>query len=562
MKDEIHIGSKSFVLGEARLNKQVTTPIILLVLVVILFTYFAIAIGTMNAKVHNKYGGTQSQTVVMTAARNFAEIGFVPLKLTPRIAVRKPDWGLAENLYTHNPPLPYYLGGVIWKLGGESLVYFRLVNIISTGLFLAGAYLLFAQLFNPILALLVVIVMASQKTLYVINSTAPEAISDMFAMWSLVLLLLALQRDSKNARYLWSGSWILFFCCAYSVFDQIVSTQIIASAFILIYSKCDRWRRIILLATAPVVGQILHFLNNAWALGGFDKAYQDLAGAFLWRTLDIGRGTSYLEDIAGGIQGYPLWLIGRVSETYIGSQAFLIVFALILFFSIVAFSSRERSDYRNYARIVLVFALAGVSWWLLFPQQSAIHFYSFVGRHWILTHSLLLGGGLYFMAREIRNYHQQKRSQIGLAILVVLLIGTVFFSNVKQTVKFIQTAQRITWGQELTLLQDVSPMLPDAGLLLTSQQPIAQAAFLHQPRESFDLGEFDMALITTPELLGEKIASSCTSRRCFFLEPVGDHDQSGIATRLLESSGISNRALAPVQETTSYILFKIYKTME
>lgn len=548
--------------GETRLNELRRRAVITAGLVAILAGFFTFAVRTMNPNELNRYGSTQSQTIVMVASRNFAESGFSTLKFTPLIPLTNAVGGSADEIfYTHNPPLPYYIGGIVWKIGGQSLVYYRLLNILVGGLFLLGAYMFFTQLFNPVLGLLTVAVLASQSTLYVINLNAPEALADMLAVWSLAFLLAALKHRSTKTRFFWAGSWILYFLSSYASFELIVATQVIASAIIWFTTQKNRLPRIFAMGMAPIAAQILHFANNAWALGGFDEAFQDLADTFLWRTLDIGRGTSYLQEIAGGVQGYPGWLAERVAEDYYGPQALLIVLALAVSFSFVALRSRNHSEYVRYAGIVLLMTAAGVSWWLMFPQQTAIHFNSLEGRHWLLVHSLLLGGGIYLLLNEVWHNLRQRKMQVGLALIPLLLLSLVFVNNVQQTIGFEETADRLTWRREHEVLKRVSQVIPDNGLLLTSQQLIASAAFLHQPREMFEIGAFDVALVTTPEELGNNIELRCRYDRCYLLEEQGSGDQTGVSLATSGTDLVDASDSARVQVIDNYVLQELAKPL-
>lgn len=521
---------------------------------VVLSIYLSCALWSMQATTHTKYGDALTVTNVMVSGKHFAEKGFLASKLTPFIPSHEADWSSKGGFYyTHFPPIPNYLGGVIWKLGGRSLLSYKLFNIFMAALFVVGVYAVFYRLMNPPFALCITGMLILQTMLYSLTSTQPSVIADVLYIWSVFMVLLAVERSGSKGLF-FAGAWVLNFLNAYSSFEFIVAALVLATGVIWMKMKRNRWQWTIFLASAPVVAIGLHFFNNAWVLGGIGNAYQDLAQAFAWRTVDAGRGTDYLQRIAGGLSGYPFYLLERVQHHY-GRLWPAGVLALTI--GAFTFKTEKRSQHVTFGKLVGLFAVANASFWFLFPQLTAIQFNSITGRYWLITHALVFGGGLYILLQGVWNH---RRKALGYILIIpILALSMVLASNIKTTAYFMTKGYKLTWNRELTLLKAVNRKMSDNSVLLMVDKNLARAAYLHQPRESFGLRPFDVAVLNNVSDFRAKLESYCHDRPCYLLISTNPEEMKKNLSVIEEMIPKTPGRFAPLGEVGSYFLFKVRK---
>lgn len=517
-------------------------------ILLLLLIFMILALGVMQPSVHNKYGSGNVVMFTMMGGKHFAETGFIENKLTPMTPAK------SGRLFkhTHFPPLPYYIGGVLWKLGGQSLLAFRLLYIFICALFIAGVYAVFAKLINPIFGLFVTGALVMQKLLYSLSATDPFTTAEAFTIWAVFLLVLAIEQKGPKRTCLLAGSWTLIFLNVYTSFEFIVSVQLIVTVIIWMKVKENRLRLIFILTLAPLAANLLHFLNNAWVLGGIGNAYRDLAEVFLWRTVDFGRDTEYIQRIAGGIGKYPFYLLGRLKYHYNISLLHVAVLAVSL--AVLTVKTRERSELATFGWVLPLFVIAVVSWWFMFLQHTTVHFNSTVGRHWLIAHSLIIGGGLYFLIQGAWNHRRKVLGYVLIAPVVVL--SMVLFNNLGDTAYFLSKGYKLTWSRELNLLKKVNRQISAEGVLLVTNANINRAAYIQQPRDLFGLKEFDVRLIEDNPSLQSHIKSFGIGRQVYILVPKPDKAK-GYEKHIVEEIHRNQKQYFPVAEMDSFILFKV-----
>lgn len=251
-------------------------------------------------------------------------------------------------------------------------------------------------------------------------------------------------------------------------------------------------------------------------------AYEDLASAFLWRTLDLGRGTDHLNQITGGIGGFPIWLLERFSYHYGISLVPAIAVLLALILSLVL-TGRVRSRLMIFMKVGLTLWFAGISFWLIFPQLTAIHINTNVGRHLLTAYAFTIGGAIYFLILVIRSRSTDLSSGTIFAVVLLCVVLTIPMGNLAQMGKFVAESRALNWSTELAIWRSIDQQIGADEIVITPDENLAKASFLHQPRESFELKEFKSLLIKDTESLDQVIGNECNRHKCYILF---DKDQS------------------------------------
>lgn len=502
------------------LNVQLKKIIITALLSIVI--YMLIGAFTINFNSHNKWGDNWTTMLTMYSGKEFSEHGFINQQFTPRIPAGPGKPG--EVLYTHFPPLPYYLVGILYSLGICSLSFIKLINAFLAALAIAGIFTIAARLFKYFLAILVVIASVFLAISYVQLSSTPMVLGDALSIWGVFFLFLAIEKGDVRRSY-FTISWVLFFLSAWSTFENILWFQIISTAVIL--WKIPGWNKRILLifivGISPVIMFIMHFSTNTWAFGSFQRAFEDFLHAFLWRTQDLGKGTNYFESIAGGAGNYPFWLFRQVLNLY-GLLPFynfmftetlrqtffpvklslkllfafwpLISCFLALFITWISTRHQDNEQLKLYFKALLILMIADFSFWLIFQQLTTIHIYRQVGRHWIPTYSFLIGGSIFFSIKQI----VPQKSSWSYRILMGALLFSLLPIPVLNAVTIIRTAETLRnddYKTSLSALKKINAYVSDQDLILTDNKKIVDAAFIHQPRNAFGLHDAVFSLNTS-----------------------------------------------------------------
>jgi len=479
--------------------------VILIVLTVFVFSVFRLE------NVHRKYGDAHTQALVMVAGKNFVERGLIATRFTPLIQTKRSDYSSVKpeyGYYTHYPPFPYYVGALVWSLGGRSLVVFKMVTLATSCAVLLLFYCLIANLVNQGIAMLSTALYVSHSLFFEQVMETPPVWSELFQMGAFLFLVYALELSGRRKWYALIGSWVMLFLNSYSSFELILSSQVFVVAYTVWKIRRKSLPVVLFLTAAPVMAFFLHFLNNAWVLGGMSEAFDDLFQAFMWRTLEFvpglgGRDTGYLNRI-GGIARYPLWLAKSVWSKYgFPYPASGAIIGTLLW---VLMSNKMSKLARNYLTVTTIFGIANITYWVAFPQATRVEFVALHAMHLLPTYGLLLGGACYFLVREI-SHNWQSSVALG-AIALLLMVGQPIANNVKSTAQFIAASERNDWSEELQLFKRVTERIPLAGTLIVEEEQLTRFAFYHQPREVFGLPEFEIYLVRDLEGLSEWTAKS------------------------------------------------------
>lgn len=280
------------------------------------------------------WGETGSDYNTMTSGRNFVRYGFVTLRFTPLIIDRSvvtPADSTQGYVYTHYPPLPDLMNGVLRKVFRLSeLPQFRLVALAFSFASLAFVYGLVGaywsrQTAQVALGLWVTNPLWIQHADYLHHG--PYAA--FFGFGSLWFLARALRNESR--RDLLAAGAFLFFTYLAS-YDYWIFVPLLMAAMTV--RAAGLWsRRTIMtlgvLATFAVAAIGVKAGTNMWALHGFAAYLRDLRYQALVRSTNTFVGTGFDAGV------WPV-MFGRVSRFFT-----ILIFPLAVFWGVVAILRRR-----------------------------------------------------------------------------------------------------------------------------------------------------------------------------------------------------------------------------
>src|ERR1700741_3729611 len=339
-------------------------------------------------------GDSYSEASVLIAGTHFVHYGFFNLKFLP---VEQPD-PLTDppRYYTHYPPLPYILNGVWKKFGFQDLWQFRMISILVS-LFAAYLfYLIASRLFNSLIGFLCFTYFVSSGVfLDWADSVYMYPYQDLTIYGAMLCFLIAVEKKSSgknNGALYYFLTYVLLVGNALTSFESIVLLQVFFWGYTFFIDRTVGLRKLFIVATAPVVGLLMHFGQIVWALG-WNATLGDMYRTFMYRTLDSGAmGTTQ-------ILLYPVLVVNRLERFY--GLLIMPVVGIWIFYGLIrivrlrfAFNSninlnRER-EYsaniilkmgrktaatlpRHAGTILLLFGFGSFFWYLVFFQHATIH---------------------------------------------------------------------------------------------------------------------------------------------------------------------------------------------
>jgi hypothetical protein len=444
------------------------------------------------------------QYIAFSSAR-FAEDGFFYHRFTPPFYDVWSDYSPTGFTvwYTHYPPLPFYIGGVIWLLGGTTKATLCAVfNAVALGYVLVF-YRVFSLLFNRWIACLSALILASHPLFIEQVLENYLNLSLFFQSAAFLLLVLALESPSKRKRYLlYSLAWIGLFADAFSSFDQILASGFLVFAYTLWRLGFKQWKRVVrivgIMATASISAFLIHLLANAWFFGSFGEAFQDLCVNAL-QNKSVRDNIPYQNEFS--LKEYPFWLAQRVWLRYGLTAGALTAVAIAL--SWVLVTEWRSSLVRRYFAIAGVMGIANLAYWTAFPRLNYLQFGIANGAQLLPTYSILLGGAVYFMAFKLPLCW----SQIGLRkLLVVVPWILVLTSLVRVSSQTIESAQIIAarpvdafsrdvlTNATVRVVGELSDTIPEKSILAITNKAAFGTLLRLTPRTAYGLRDLPFSV--------------------------------------------------------------------
>jgi len=390
---------------------------VLLVTLFILFTvYFS--------RVHTK--PTVQMGWIPYAAQHFADDGYFHHRFTPPFPDIFSNLSASDHTvwYTHYPPLPYYVAGVIWKLGGTSkfalAVFFNAIALAYLLLF----YTVVSLILNNRIACIATIVQAVHAIFIAQCLENYLNLSLFFQAAAFLFLILALEIGRPRRRILFFGAaWLCLFCDAFSTYDQLLASSFFVFAYTFWRLGLKNWRKatliVAILATASITAFLTHLLTNAWFFGSFDMAFDDLCvKTFSAKSV----GETPFGDVLS-LKDYPGWLLTNVWNYYgLVKLGVLSVSAALIW----AFVSWGRSSLigRRYFTLLGILFICNSTYWVVFAKLNYAQFQWVNGAQMLPTFSLMLSGSIYFMWLKIALFWKRGgRNRILILVPELIFLG-------------------------------------------------------------------------------------------------------------------------------------------
>lgn len=302
-----------------------------------------------------------SNVNVLMSGENFAKYGFMRLHFLPVQHVGP----LSDSpwYYLHYPPLPNIINGLLQKVGVRSLVWMR---IFCGTFFIIGSVCMYrglGRVIGPFGAVCGLAFLAT--TLFFFRfaiSLHTHAYNTFFlGMFFLVFLRAIHSEHSKKKNGL--CCWLILFFSSLTSFEFILYPQVFALIYVLATGQIRRrWRLLVLLGTAPLVGVGLHFLQNCWAVG-LSAALADNLG---FTKRDVGGLVQRLDVM----RKVPKIVLERSSTYFHFSWLAVSTLAVVLY---VLRQKIYPKMSRHISALLLAALASPAAWYLLMPSHTVRH---------------------------------------------------------------------------------------------------------------------------------------------------------------------------------------------
>lgn len=308
---------------------------------------------------------------------NFRELGFWKLRFTADYAVGPEEYH--PFYYTHNGPLSEIINGIYQKFGLVKIEWQRLVCIVWTLLGFFFFYKMLRLLAGATIALWSLLIAVSNPFVFYWGDNLFFSHQWMLVCLSLYFLIRYIRKPSLTPFF---TAWGAFFLVALCNYELIPLMAIFVVGLKLFKLESISVRKLLIFLCAPLIAFCLRNLLVIWAVG-YQIWYRDLIEIFLHRTYGI--KTSLMEmykqvpvimwDEDPKIPQKFLWLLYIRLENLYGYGWSLVLIALTFPF-LRRWILPQTAASRIY-RLILLFFIMGMGWYLLFPQHTSAHFH-----HW------------------------------------------------------------------------------------------------------------------------------------------------------------------------------------
>ncbi len=350
---------------------------------------------------------------ILMSGETFATHGLLKLKLLPVFyigAMTDPP-----SYYTHYPSLPAVIDG-LWQMMGIRGV--PAIRVLCGLLCIAGLicmYLAFSPDIGALPAACGLGFVATTGYFFTYCISVHQHTYNIFFIGIFLLLFTRAVRSDRPDTRVWIGCWIALMLESLTSFEFIIYPQVFAWVYVLATGRIRRqWRLLIVLATAPIAGVGLHYLQNCWALG-WSAAWADALDAFR----RPGRGPA--QDRWFILQKVPEFVRLHSQRLYFWSWPVLPVVAAAW----LALSGRQRAGQawlRRAGALLVGTVVASVSWYFFMPIHTVKHPHTM--SQLLPLVMLVMGAGAATIGRWLLNRDTPVHERI-LAVLagVVLVFG-------------------------------------------------------------------------------------------------------------------------------------------
>jgi hypothetical protein len=336
----------------------------------------------------------------------------------------------AAIYYTHYGSYDAMVLGLLLKMGITGLPdKYKIMTVLS--LFaLALWYILATRLYGNITAVISVFIMGSSLVFLRFIDNVSVYTYDILLSFGAALLFLWVEQQQnatgtrRNAAYI--GVWLLEF------FLMGNSPEFVPWLFIFFigylwaaYGKkvWRRWKTIVILITAPIAAQAIHFVQVAVALGGVNNAFIDFTAALTRRTTGFGLAEET------GYRGYSIReaILKMNGDLWSTLHVEFIILAVLLIFSwwltrqlkrFLPDSSGDRLWFQW--KMLLVFFVGGIAFWFLMLQSTVTSAGS--AYRSILPFIGLAAGYSSVNVFQYLRFHREPKALRAIALVLLIII--------------------------------------------------------------------------------------------------------------------------------------------
>jgi hypothetical protein len=318
----------------------------------------------------------------------------------------------------------------------------------------------------------------------------------------------------------------------------------------------QRWRSAVLIITAPVVGQAVHFIQVAVGLGGIGNAFVDFSSALMRRTT----GFRLAEEI--DYRGYTVGEALRKIESDLWHNMrfeIVILAALLAVSGWLAWRLRRGNRADTSAglwpqwRLLLVFFLAGVAFWVLMLQSTVSQAGS-AYRPALPFFGLAAGYCVINVYRYLRLNSEKLAVRLLVLLAVVIIVAPTLQDRLSgRPFRFTGSDQRLDmydgiYPAEIKMLGGFLRGSTEYGDIIITNLRVAETGHPRYPFPGYeyesgrrveytkDIGQAVTAIIEFTDIRGGMAADNPASRVAFYLL-VDDGSIGGDYGRFAQSVG-------------------------
>lgn len=348
------------------------------------------------------YGDVWSDLNVKSAATFFRDHGYGETAALPVFNYSGKGTEGNSFVYTHYPPLPDELAGIMATITGS--VDTRVLSILPlcVSLVFFGVIFLSLQAYNTenrLEALLAGILTVISCYYVCWADDIHQHVYGEFCKWLFVYLLYLYYTRPEKKRGLLIALCFLAFINTWITFEHILYYGIVVAGFSLIFERKLFTKVNVLLMLMPVLGLGLHVLQNYIYFGSWERVVQDITGAYTERT--VGRETDSVRI------GPEQWaeIPSKIEERI--NRMFFLGTVPTVGLSILGFIKLWK-DHRKLFWVGVVLFLASASWIFFMTQHMFIHYFTI--RHFGLAYAFMVSWGIaalfqYFRMAKARKWY-------------------------------------------------------------------------------------------------------------------------------------------------------------
>lgn len=345
-------------------------------IIIILAGMVMLYLWHLNPEFRTLYvGDSFSDANQFISGTNFRELGFWKLRFTADYAVGPAQYH--PFYYTHNGPLSEILNGIYQKFGLVQIEWQRLVCIIWTLFGFLFFYAMLRLLAGQTVAFWSLVVAVTNPFVLYWGDNLYSFHQWMLVYLSLYSLVRYIRKSSLVAFLL---AWLAFFFLTSSTYELVPQIAIFALGLRIFKLESLSTRKLLIFLSAPLAAFFLRNFLIIWAVG-YHVWFRDLIEILLHRTFGI--KTSIMEmykhapvimwDTEIVIPKHFLQNLYLKLENLYGYGWSLFVIALAI--PCFRYWVLPKTDMSRMYRLILVFFIMGISWFLLFPQHTSAHFH-------------------------------------------------------------------------------------------------------------------------------------------------------------------------------------------